>query len=81
MIALVFGVIFSSIRSTSMLYVFGLMSTNTTWAPAILMASDVAMKLFATVMTSSPGPTPSAFRAMNSASVPFATPTHRSTPQ
>ena len=65
MIAFVFEVIFSSIRSTSMLYVFGLMSTNTTCAPAILMASDVAMKLLATVMTSSPAPTPSVFSAMN----------------
>ena len=51
------------------------MSTNTTCAPAILIASDVATKLLATVMTSSPGPMPSAFSAMNSASVPLATPT------
>jgi hypothetical protein len=46
-----------------------------------VIASEVAMKLFAAVMTSSPGPMPSAFRAMNSASVPLATPTQWSTPQ
>ncbi len=38
------------------------MSTNTTCAPAILMASDVATNVLATVMTSSPGPTPSVFK-------------------
>ena len=57
------------------------MSTNTTWAPAIRMASDVATKLFATVITSSPGPTPSVRNAMNNASVPFARPTQCATPQ
>ena len=64
-----------------MLRVTGLMSTNTTCAPAIRMASDVATKLLATVITSSPGPIPSVRNAMNNASVPFATPTQCPTSQ
>ncbi len=80
-IAFVFGVIFSSMRVTSMLLVRGSMSTNTTRAPAMVTASDVAMKEFAGTMTSSPGPTPSAMSAIAIASVPLATPTQWPTPQ
>jgi hypothetical protein len=40
------------------------MSTKTGLAPVWEMVSDVAMKLLATVMTSSPGPTPRALRVM-----------------
>ena len=44
-------------------------------APARDTASAVAMKVFAGMMHSSPGPTPSARSAISIASVPFATPT------
>ena len=50
-------------------------STNTGRAPFSRIASPVAMKVLATVTTSSPGPTPYARRARASASVPLATPT------
>ena len=51
------------------------MSANTTLAPDNVMASEVAIKVFAGTITSSPGPTPKTFRAINKASVPFPTPT------
>ena len=81
MIAFVLLVIFSSIFSGSMLNVSGRMSTKTTLAPDIVIASDVAMKLLATVMTSSPLPIPMAFSARKMASVPFPTPMQCFAPQ
>ncbi len=68
------GVSAASIRSGSIVNVSGTTSTNTGRAPFIRIASPVAMNVFATVTTSSPGPTPYAFNARVSASVPFATP-------
>ena len=62
MIALVFGVIAASIMSGQMHLVFGQQSTNTAVAPAIQMASAVAKNVFGCVITSSPGPIPSAIR-------------------
>ena len=73
--ALVLGVIAASIKFTSMLQVLGSQSTNTAVAPAIQMASAVAKKVFDVVMTSSPGPIPSAMNTNQSASVPEFTPT------
>jgi len=81
MMALVRGVTFSSILLVSMLCVLGSMSTNTTRAPVEVTASDVAIKVFAAVMTSSPCPMPSTLRAMKRASVPLPTPTQCFTPQ
>ena len=81
MIAFVLLVIFSSIFSGSMLNVSGRISTKTTLAPDIVIASDVAMKLFATVMTSSSLPIPMAFNARKMASVPFPTPMQCFAPQ
>ena len=75
MIAFVFGVILSSILVTVDVEGGRVDIHEHDCAPAILIASDVAIKLFAAVITSSPGPTPSVLRARNSASVPFATPT------
>ena len=49
-------------------------STNTGLAPQYVIASAVAMKVFGTVITSSPGPTPEASRASQRASVPLPTP-------
>ena len=57
-----------------MLQVFGSMSTNTGVAPTWEMASVVVMKVFGTVMTSSPGLIPVAMRAKRRASVPEFTP-------
>ena len=51
------------------------MSTNTGRAPLWLMVLAVATKVKGVVITSSPGPTPSAARERRSASVPEATPT------
>ena len=56
-------------------------STKTGVAPQKDMASAVAMKVLGTVMTSSPGPTPSASRAIQRASVPLPTPTASGQPQ
>src|SRR2546427_740913 len=57
------------------------MSTKSGRAPACEMASVVAMKVFGTVTTVSPGRTPAAIRANRKASVPLPTPTHCCTPQ
>ena len=46
------------------------MSTNTGWAPAITIVDAEATKENADVITSSPGPTPTAVSARSSASVP-----------
>jgi len=74
MIAFVFGVIAASIFAGSMHLVLGSQSTNTAVAPAIQIASAVAKNVFGWVMTSSPGPIPSAINASQMASVPLPTP-------
>ena len=51
------------------------MSTKSGFAPAWVMASVVAMKVFGTVTTIDPFLTPAAIRANRTASVPLATPT------
>ena len=61
-IALVFLVIFASIWLTSM-QKLSVQSTKTGRANSSPIAPTVAMKVLAVVMTSSPGPTPSAFSA------------------
>ena len=50
------------------------MSTSTGRAPVLTMEPAVAKNEYVLVMTSSPGPTPSAIRATSSASVPEDTP-------
>src|SRR2546428_1132789 len=57
------------------------MSTKSGRAPACEVASVVAMKVFGTVTTVSPGCTPAAIRANRKASVPLPTPTQFCTPQ
>ena len=52
------GVIAASSLAGSIVWVAGSTSTKTGLAPTSRMASPVAMKVFATVTTSSPGPTP-----------------------
>ena len=69
--AFVLGVIFDSISLTSMLNVSGSISTNTGVAPTMPIASVVATKVNATVITSSPAPISSALKAKCSASVPL----------
>src|SRR2546422_5620003 len=64
-----------STAATSMVCVYGSTSTRTGVAPAWDIASAEAMKLFAAVMTSSPGPMSYARRASSSADVPESTPT------
>ena len=64
----------ASIVSGQMHLVFGSQSTNTAVPPAIQMASAVAKKVLALVMTSSPGPMPSAMRVSQMASVPLPRP-------
>src|SRR6266508_2744742 len=56
-------------------------STKRARAPAWATASTEAVKVWATVTTSSPGPTPSAASARWTAAVPEATPTARLVPQ
>ena len=68
--ALVFGVIAASIFAGSMFFVLGSQSTSTAFAPAIQMASAVAKKVFAVVMTSSPLPMPRDIKTSQIASVP-----------
>ena len=58
-----------------MLYVRSSMSTKSGRAPACEIASVVAMKVFGTVITVSPGLIPAAIKANRSASVPLDTPT------
>src|SRR5438309_4489262 len=57
------------------------MSPKSGRAPACEMASVVAMKVFGTVTTVSPGCTPAAIRANRKASVPLPTPTQCCAPQ
>ena len=63
-----------SISAGSMLNVTGSMSTNTGVAPTLLIDSGVAKNVNGVVMTSSPGPIPSARKLITSASVPELTP-------
>jgi hypothetical protein len=58
-----------------MVYVRSSMSTKSGRAPACAMAATVAMNVFGTVTTVSPGRTPAARSANRSASVPLPTPT------
>ena len=74
MIALVFGVTFSSIRSGSMLKVSGSISAKTGTAPSRAIEPAVAKKVNDGQTTSSPGPTPYAISVQSSASVPLLTP-------
>jgi hypothetical protein len=75
------GVIARSVAARSSVYVAGSMSTKTGAAPAITTVVAEATNENAGVMTSSPGPTPSAVNVRRSASVPDATPSARGTPQ
>ena len=74
MIAFVRLVIARSILLGSMLNVRGSISTNTGNAPTRAIHPAVAKKVNGVVMTSSPGPMPSAIRLHNRASVPLETP-------
>ncbi len=80
MTARVRGVIARSVAARSRVYVTGSMSTKTGVAPAIMIVVAEATNENAGVMTSSPGPTPSAVNASRSASVPEATPSAQGTP-
>jgi hypothetical protein len=64
-----------------MLYVSGSISTNTGTAPARVTAPAVAKKVYGVVTTRSPGPTPAASSARNSASDPEAQPTANLVPE
>jgi len=64
----------ASIFAGSMLRVAGSQSTSTTLPPAIQIASAVAKKVFAVVMTSSPSFRPRAMKVSQRASVPEFTP-------
>ena len=72
-IARVLEVIFDSICSTSTVHVRGSASTRTGVAPAYMTASAQEMIVNVGIMTSSPGPTPSALTAISSAAVPLLT--------
>ena len=80
-IAFVRSVIAASIRAGSIVNVTGSMSTKTGTAPTLLMDSGVAKNVNGVVMTSSPGPTPSARSPITSASVPEFTPIACFTPR
>ena len=56
------------------LKVLGSISTKTGFAPTVLITSAVAIKVKGVVITSSPGPIPSALKDNQSASVPELTP-------
>ena len=70
MIAFVFDVIAASILEGSILNVSGSISTKTGFAPTIPIASAVATKVNAVVITSSPAPIFKARNATCKASVP-----------
>ena len=73
--AFVFSVIAFSIFAGSMLYVSGLMSTKTGFAPRRAIEPAVAKKVKGVVITSSPGPMSSDISTERMASVPLETPT------
>ncbi len=81
MIAFVRGVIAASTWAGSMQKSSSRMSTKTGVAPARRMTLTVALKLNETVMTSSPGPIPSAWRTASWATVPLLIRTACRTPQ
>ena len=58
-----------------MQYVRSSISTKSGLAPAWVIASVVAMKVWGTVSTTSPGATPEAVKAKRTASVPLERPT------
>ena len=70
MIARVRGVIAASTAAGSRLQVTGSMSTSTGVAPTRTMHPAVAKNEYVLVITSSPGPTPSAINTARMASVP-----------
>ena len=67
------GVMAASSLSGLRLWLVDSTSTSTKRAPVWLMAAVVAMSLFGTVMTSSPGPISRPFSIKNSAAVPDCT--------
>jgi hypothetical protein len=71
---LVCGVTACSTCAADIVHVAWSTSTMTGTAPVRRIAPTVAMKVCETVITSSPGPTPSAFRISSMAVVPFDTP-------
>ena len=75
MIARVRAVIAASSNRQFIRYVSGSMSTKTGFAPTNAIASAVAIKVFDTVITSSPGPILQARSAKARASVPDELPT------
>ena len=81
MIALVRGVIAASTWPGSMQKSSSRTSTKTGVAPARRITLTVALKLNETVMTSSPGPMPSACRTASWATVPLLISTACLTPQ
>ena len=70
MMARVRAVTAARMRWGSRVRVSGSTSTSTGRAPTYVMAQQVAMKVWAVVITSSPGPTPQARSARWSAAVP-----------
>ena len=81
MMARVRGVMAASRSSGSMQYDTGSMSINTGVAPTAVIASAVAIKVCATVITSSPGCSPSAANTIWRAAVPVLTAMQCSVPQ
>ncbi|OQC04462.1 MAG: hypothetical protein BWX80_02480 [Candidatus Hydrogenedentes bacterium ADurb.Bin101] len=71
--ALVFGVIFSSIRAGSRLKVSGSTSTKSISAPSVTAAAAVAIHVSGVVMTRSPGLRPIPIMDRNKAAVPLLT--------
>src|SRR6266516_1380105 len=65
----------SATSAGAIVQLVGSMSISTGVAPVARIAPTVAKKVCETVITSSPGPTPSAFKASSSAVVPFETAT------
>jgi hypothetical protein len=81
MMARVRSVMASSTRAASRFPVSGSTSTKTGVAPASMIELAVAMKVIGVVMTSQPGPTPSASREMCSAPVQLVTATQWRAPR
>ena len=72
-IARVRGVMAASMRLASIKYVSGSISTKTGVAPVNMIELTVALKVWPTVMTSSPGPRPRPSKMHMSATVPLLT--------
>ena len=75
MTALVRSVITARMVSAVMFWLSGSTSANTGTAPAVTIEDAEARKVRGVVMTSSPGPMPSAFSATSRATVPLASAT------